>query len=194
MKYYGNGCTKYKVLGTFSLSDIMDPECPIGYIKEKGLLLDFVVNKDWSYSDCPNTKSYLAVRKFIIDNLNDIEEIEKVKYNNKEYLVGRYTKGLGDEIWILKELSKFSDDTYFKWRENTKHGTTEAKITDGNFEFWCVAKQDGDAIIDVKFCKCENKHRNKVTIERIEVQNASNEDIMDAIKQWKKQMRKELSA
>ena len=67
-------------------------------------------------------------------------------------------------------------------------------IEDGVFEFHCIYKADGNAVINVKYCACDNLHRNKVTMAMIEVDFASNDIILKGIKQWKKEFRNMLKS
>ena len=97
-----------------------------------------------------------------------------------------------EEIYVYKEVNKIYNTKDLVWRENKRYGVKETTYISGNFEFFIIAKPDGDAVIEARYTKCDNKHRNKVTISRIEVYNASSEEIMNAINEWKKSMRGEL--
>ena len=128
----------------------------------------------------------------------DCKQYKKKKYKKEYYYIG-FRKILGSkgekECYVVwKQLPRIANDDTFKWKENIKYGTKETVIIQGNFEFTCIVKADGDAIVDVRYTKCENKHRNRVTITRIEVFNAANEEILKAIDEWKKMFKSEMNS
>lgn len=171
------------------------PVYPLGFIKSKGLLMEFATQSNYfrgkHYINKKNSKGKFA--EYYDDRYKNLDEIE---YKGEKYYAGveMIGKGIDEEEYyvIYKELPRIYDDETLHWRENVKYGVKETSIVSGVFEFHIIIKESGDAYIQVKYAKCENKHRNKVTIADIVVYNADNEAIIKAIKDWKEEFKNEL--
>ena len=188
MKYYGNtDFSRMEMIGFYELDRVNNTNYFEGYLNKQGLLFDYTVNADITKKY--NKNGYPAV---YYENTN----LYKRKKYNKEYYYMGVRDGFGGKknYVVFKELPRITNDKTFKWKENIKYGTKETVIIQGNFEFTCIVKADGDAIVDVRYTKCENKHRNRVTITRIEVYNAANEEILKAIDEWRKLFKKEMDS
>lgn len=192
-EYYGNSDDKRLVyINSFKLSEVNDPTFPIGFINSKGMLMEYVV-KDYkegcSYGKKGKVKNTDKRTWYFDDRAKNFEKIE---YNGEEYYVGKETRQVDEEYSIYKELPKFINDETFSWHHNPKYNSTETTITSGAFDFHCIARESGDAYVSVMYTKCENKHRNKVTLAEITVYNASNEAILSAIREWKAEFIKDM--
>lgn len=141
-----------------------------------------------------------AEEEMLIDANAENISIESVEYNGNKYWYGSnsfdqmLTLKLDRKIGVYRELPDIYDDSIFHWKKNKKYGSMECTIEDGVFEFYCIYKADGNAVINVKYCACDNLHRNKVTMAMIEVDYASNDIILKGIKQWKKEFRNMLKS
>lgn len=196
-EYYGNSDNKRLVyIDSYKLTDINDGTCPVGFINSKGMLMEYVI-KNWEEgSSFHSSKTFKGMKKNCEDPhwyFDDrAKKLKKVKYNGKEYWVGVEKRSVDEEYSVYEELPKFINDDNFKWHKNDKYNSLETAIVSGAFEFHCIARESGDAYISVRYTKCENKHRNKVTLAEITVYNASNEDILEAIRQWKAEFIKDM--
>lgn len=121
----------------------------------------------------------------------DEEEIARyIEYKGDKYAIVdniRYSE-------VFKVLPQIFDDNVFSWVYNKKYKTQEAKVDSGIFEFLCIYyPQTGDAAVDVRYTKCDNRHRNKVTLSTIEgIHNANNKKIKEAIREWREEFAKEV--
>lgn len=186
-EFYGNPEEK-RMAHVFS-SKIGNDSTALGFIKSKDLLLEYAVKRYYegevstNYGLCHPCEHPLTemtrTYKYMMD---------EVVYQGKIYYVGE----VEGEYCIWTEMPKIIDDKTFKWKLNTKYNSREATIASGNFEYFCIVKEGGDAVIEIKYTKCENKHRNKVTLGRIDVYYASNEDILKAIEMWREEFRKDV--
>ena len=178
MKTYGNENTKrLDYVCAYSKDRLNDPGTAIGYIKEIGKLKEFI-NKQYTKQ---NKTTYCDDR---------FKEFESYEYNGKTYWFGERSSNITDgEIEWYVELPMVINDNNFHWKKNKKYGSLNCVIEDKVFEYHCIYKADGNAIVDVKYNACDNRHRNRVTIATIEIEYASNESIFDAIKQWKKEFK-----
>ena len=203
MEYYGDlNKKRLMVVANYKLKDIADITSEIGYINSKGLLLDYTLkqftegyihnNKQGDIHPCNNKKPWVIYSDCWSDSKTN-------KRNKKTYYTGELNWN-GNKLYaVFMELPRIANDGTFTWKENRKYGTLEATIKSDNFEYLCISKMDGNAFVEVKYTKQENKHRNNVTVARIEVYNASNEDILAAIKKWQNEIisgftRKEITA
>ena len=122
--------------------------------------------------------------------------MEEIRIGDQTYyreIDGSRTKYKWERYY--KEVPGIYDDGHkLKWAENARYDAKETSFTQGMFEFHCIVKATGDAIVEVKYAKCENKHRNRVTIAEIEVIDATNKSIMDAITKWKKGFLKDVES
>lgn len=182
MKYYGNAdYNRLEMVNFYSLDSIKDSNTPAGYLNQHDLLFDFIVNQQ-------------KERKGSVE-YRECTQFKKKRYKKETYYIGiRKIMGISGECYVVwKQLPRIANDETFKWKYNSKYDTKETVINQGNFEFTCIVKSDGDAIVDVRYTKCENKHRNRVTITRIEVYNAANEEILKAIDEWKSVFKSEVN-
>ena len=192
MEYYGNlDYERLVTVARYEMNDVNNPNTAVGYLNNKDILFDFIINQQKEeapiseYRDCSSLKKKKRNKEYYyIGIVKERARTKEIGSTKTEY-VSYYT------VW--KKLPRIGNDKTFKWKENLKYGTKETVIIQGNFEFSCIVKADGDAIVDVRYAKCDNKHRNRVTITRIDVYNASNQEILNAIKEWKKMFQKEMN-
>ena len=191
MKYYGNmDFNRLDMMDCIDMDTINNPNTPEGYLYSKGMLFEFLANRDTSTI----RKRYYKGEYPPVEYL-DCSEFKKRKYRKQTYFMGVVKTGKDEERFILyRQLPRIANDNTFRWRNNERYGTKETVIIQGNFEFTCIVKETGDAVVDVRYTKCDNKHRNRVTITRIEVYNASNEEILKAIAEWKEVFKEEMSS
>lgn len=90
----------------------------------------------------------------------------------------------GDDVILFKEIPLLMNDEMFTWKENTKYNATEAVVAMGAFEYHCIVSADGNGKVIVRYVKCENFHRTRVTIAEFDVKDAYNETFCEAIKKW----------
>ena len=192
MKYYGNANrNRLDLMDIYPVEEINNPNTEAGYLYKKGMLFDFLVNRDrTTVMNIHRSSDYPVVY------YEDCSQFKKKKYANEVYYIGVrevcYSTGRKQCYVLYRQLPRIANDDIFRWKDNLKYGSKETVIIQGNFEYTCIVKADGDAIIDVRYAKCDNKHRNKVTITRIEVINAANEEILNAIAEWKKVFEQEM--
>lgn len=185
MKIYGNENMKRGIkVGEVKRSEFNDKNSAVGFIKERGMLGEFIAEMNVDVN-----KEY-----FIDTNPNNIS-MKCVECNGEKYWYGvnpydeMLTVKLDSMIGFYKELPDIYNDKMFHWKRNKKYGSMECVVEDGIFEYHCIYKADGNAIVDVKYNVCDNRHRNRVTITTIEIEYASNEVIIYAIKSWKKEFK-----
>lgn len=175
---YVNVNDEKKVRGRL-LTRFNDDTSEINFLKRKDLFMEFLTSKE-----------ALVCHGNVIKEFKESEANEKgryITYNNKKYLLigTKYSVLTYDVYEVLPDVY---NDEVLEWKKNKKHGTLEARFELGMFEYLCTYRDSGTALIDVRYVKCENPHRNRVTIETIEVRNATNERIFNAISEWKNQM------
>lgn len=192
MEYYGDlNKKRLMVIANYNLKEITDSTTCIGYIYSKGMLLDYALkhytegyihnNKQGDIHPCNSNTSWIIY--------SDCWNGSKVnKRNKKIYYSGEFNWNGIKLYGVFMELPRIANDGTFTWKENKKYGTLETILRSESFEYLCVVKMDGNAFIEVKYTKQENKHRNNVTIARINVYNASNQDILEAIKKWQNEI------
>ena len=192
MEYYGDlNKKRLQIIADYKLNDITNPTSYVGYLYSKGLLLDYSLkqytegyihnSKQGDIHPCDSNISWIIY--------SDCWSASKAnKRNKKIYYTGEFNWNGNKMYGVFMELPRIANDSTFTWRENRKYGTLETVIKSENFEYLCVSKLDGNAFVEVKYTKQENKHRNNVTIARIDVYNASNEDILEAIKKWQNEI------
>ena len=173
MKFYGDlNCNRIALVDMYKMKFVNDVSSAIGFINKKGMLFEYAVDNH----TCSETGTYYR----------DCSQFKKRKYKKETYYMGVHKSGNEEYYVVYKVLPRIANDGTFKWKKNERYDTLETVIIQGNFEFTCIVKSDGDAYVDVRYAKCDNKHRNRVTIARIEVFNAANEEILNAIEEWKK--------
>lgn len=120
---------------------------------------------------------------------------DKVKIDDKEYYVVNRLRTRNKCMYaVYTELPLIIDDNNFKWKENSKYNSKEAVIIRNNFEYLCIANADGNGKIIVRYIKCENHHRNKVSIAEIDVSEVCNERFLRAIDEWTKEFKESIAA
>lgn len=196
-EYYGNSDNRRLVyINGFKVSEINDVTFPMGFINSKGMLMEYAIK---NYTEGYTSRSIKGKTSRMKNNENPCwyfddraTHLSKTEYNGEEYWVGIETRSIDEEYAIYKELPKFINDDNFKWHKNEKYNSLETTLSSGSFEFHCIARESEDAYISVMYTKCENKHRTKVTLAEITVYNASNEAILEAIRQWKAEFVKDM--
>lgn len=185
MKIYGNKNIKRGIkVGEINYKEFNDSNTAIGFIREHGMIGEFFSEM---YDDVEEELPIDVDPKNI--------SMESVEYNGVKYWYGRncyddmLTLRLDRGVGVYRELPDIYDDQVFHWKKNKKYGSMECTVEDGVFEFRCVYKADGNATINVRYCACDNLHRNKVTMAMIEVEYATNAVILKGIRQWKKEFR-----
>lgn len=187
MKIYGNKNVKRGIkLGEIPYTTFNDKESAIGFINDHGLLGEYISRMNGDEETTIDTDS---------QNIS----MNKIEYNGETYWYG---SNIYDEILTLrvdrmvgfyKELPNIYDDKIFHWKKNKKYGSQECVIEEEMFEYHIIYKADGNAVIDVRYTACDNRHRNKVTMSTIEVEYATNEILKKAIKTWKRNFRDQLN-
>lgn len=185
MKYYGKPNTKKGIkVGEILGSEFDNKNSAIGIIREHGLLGEYVSRIDNGNGDTVE-----------IDTDPKNISMNSVEYNGNKYWYGENSYDiemqlkLNKRIGFYRELPDIYDDAVFHWKKNKKYGSLECVIEEGIFEYQCIYKPDGNANINVRYVACDNLHRNKVTMSTIEVINATNDVIIEAIKKWKSQFK-----
>lgn len=197
MEYYGKG-KALRLVAAYDADDIYDQTTQIGFINAKGMLMEYATKHYtegkvfYRKGKCTGECTPAECETSHYDER--YKDLEKIKYKGKTYYVGFARMSIYEKYVIYIEAPAFENDDTFRWKENKRYGTKEATIVTPNFEYFCVQKGDGNAFVEVRYTKCDNRHRNKVTIARIDVYNASNGAILDAIVAWKKEMKQELAA
>lgn len=188
MKIYGEKNIKRSIkIGEIDYNEFNDKTSAIGFIKEHGMLGEYM------------SKMYDEVE----EEVNIDADPKNVTMHHIDYAGNRYWYGenaydefmltnMYRKIGVYREMPDIYDDKKFHWKPNKKYGSMECKIEDGVFEYHCIYKADGNATVNVKYCACDNYHRNKVTIATIEVEYATNEVIMKGIMQWKREFKNSL--
>ena len=143
---------------------------PIGFMYQNGTLIEFL---DQRKGNGPYQIS--------VESLNNMTSIGSGYYAGDS----PRNNNIDDDYVIYRELPNIYDDKTFHWKYNKKHGSYQAVLHSGEFEYLCIFKANGDAVVEIKYVKCDNQHRNRVTIAAINVYGASNQDILDAIQKWK---------
>lgn len=199
MQYVEKETVRLKMVGYYNMTDEK-----MGFINKKGLLMDFLAD---TFGSAEIYKSFVLNRK-------DLEEIFAIEngfgcsafeHEGKQYVSGfannfRSKAGyrgryFGDfEVGVYEILPNIYNDEMFSWKANKKYNVRECTYTSGLFEFHIVANSNDDVNINVKYTKCDNKHKNRVTIATININKASNESIVRAIDCWKKEFLTEVEA
>ena len=192
-EFYGNSDYKrVRYIDSYPLTQINDATWPIGFINSKGMLMEYIIkNHKEGYSTTSKGKRKNCDHSTVYFD-NRCMDMEKVTYKGEEYLVGKECRNFDELYSVYQELPMFINDENFKWRDNPKFGAKEANIESGSFEYHIIARENNTAYIEVRYTKCENKHRTKVTIAEITVYFASNEAILEAIRSWKNEFRDSL--
>lgn len=181
MKYTGTA-KEFKMIGMVSELDVWEgSSSPLKYLYENNLMIDYLLKSD-------NPTNGLKLPKYYLPNIRTAKTVE---YNGKTYTYAnvRFGKRGGVQVVFWEGTPNiYVDGPNWLWSYNDKHGTFEYTIKEKFFEYVCVLRGDGSVRVDVKYTKCDNRHRNKVTISEIEIENATNNDIIEAINVWKKEL------
>lgn len=112
--------------------------------------------------------------------------IKETKHDDKNYVL-IYDDGY-NFVSCYENLKTIYDDEKFIWKKAKKTGDMTAVLEDNNFKFKCTYREiDKESVcyVDCIYTKCENQHRNNVTVANIRVYDPTNKDILDAIRNWK---------
>ena len=188
MKYYGNENTKRTIkIGEVKRSDFNDKNTPIGFINAHGMLGEYMSEMDGD-------------EEYYVDTDPNNVSMKCVEYSGEKYWYGEncyddmMTININAMVGFYKELPDVYNNKIFHWKKNKKYGSMECVINEGILEYQCIYKADGNAIVNVRYIACDNLHRNKVTMATIEIEYASNEVILKAIKEWKNTFKNQLKA
>ena len=157
MDYYGNlNKKRLRVVDTYDVKEVANATQAIGFINSKGLLFDYTLKV---YNE--GIMHYSG--KGIASDIHPCDDpipwvvfsdcwmnMKHIKKSGVNYYIGEFEwnkKVFG----VLMELPRISDDKTFTWRTNRKYGTLEATIKKENFEYLCIVKADGNALIEVKY-------------------------------------------
>lgn len=186
MKYYGNQYIKKAIkVGEVSRNEFINKNSAVGFIKEHGLLGEYISKMDGD-------------DEYLIDTNPKNKSMEYIEYNGEKYWYG---ENIYDEMASIRlnatvgfyaQLPDIYNDKVFHWKKNKKYGSMECTIEEGVLAYQCIYKADGNANVNVRYVACDNLHRNKVTIATIEVEYATNEVILKAIKEWKRSFKDSL--
>ena len=170
---------------------------PIGYIYTKGYFDDFVTKRaEISIIENPDATIRNGDKEDKNEILSQLREVKSVQIGDATiyYGIGKAGRSPIDRLLIYREISGIVNDKIFEWKTIKKYGVKQAIFSKGAFTYECNVKADGDAYIDVRYNKKSNYHKNVVTISRIEVKEASNESILEAIDEWKDEFMKDMVA
>lgn len=180
----------HRVLRILNCGNINKEENPVGYIYKNGDFKNYIkkVAEEKTFSN--EDIGYIGTMS-IIDTIETGDETYFLVYDGWDINGGSY--------YVCKDLPRVESGeiykTYpFNWKPVRKYGNMEMRISQGLFEYVCVYNGNRTGFIDVKYTKCDNKHRNNVTIERIYLDDPTNIDYIYAIEEWKKMFRKEIKA
>lgn len=152
----------------------------INYLKKKGLVTDYI-----------NTIIHNRY-KYVWINLDEFDIEDRFIDNGNEYVITSSFNNnpKGDALYMI--VDPIGDDSNFTWKKNKNEKQLSCTLETLNFEYHIIYDGYGDATISVRYTKGENYHKTKVTIAHIEVENATNQGILDAIKCWKKEFEYDL--
>ena len=193
-KFKGKDAKRLEQIFVASAKDVYSPTSAIGYLNSIGKLMEYVMyhynNAVWTRGTGEKFKKCEEPDVVVTSKYKNLEKIE---YENETQYVGLKEEGVSDIYVVYKLLPIVEDDDLFSWKENKKYGSREAVIKEGPFEYLCVLKADDNGFVDVRYVKCDNMHRNKVTIARIEIEHANNENFKQAIREWKSEFKEEIA-
>ena len=181
------------------------------FIKDKGLMFEFLLCrrgcqfKTWRNNETNKMKKLKLFfedeeknNKTIVDDVNKSRRFYHeivCPYTHYEYDGEDYYLERSEGFYILyKVVPLLINDGEFDWKENAKYNSKEAIITRGMFEYQCIVNADGNGKVIVRYVKCENLHRNKVTIAEFDVPNAYNEVFLEEINRWNKEFKDSIAA
>lgn len=154
----------------------------IGFLNDKNLMMDFLLDEKYH-------KKFPAPT-FISEQKLEQNNAKKFKYNGDDYILVTNVYGTTS---LYKVLLPVFDDGMFVWNKNKRYNSMESVVTIGAFEFLCIYHETGYGTVDVRYAKCDNKHRNKVTISTIEnIRCANNKMFLEAINQWRETLKNEI--
>ena len=197
-EYYGNTDKKrIEVVGMYEESELQDNTTRLGFLFKKGMLFDYALNYYYNGFVQSNKKGNIHPCANPQIEMRAVDSLERIEQDGHVYYVGNigyedHGGVQGNMYGIFKETAMISSDDKFNWKSNVKYDSYEATIVSGMFEFGCTYNASGDAYIEVRYTKCENKHRTKVNIGCVNVYYASNETILEAIDAWKADFKKNL--
>ena len=161
------------------------------FIADKGMMCDFLLAKHESDD---------FVVPSPLDRVDDVDKSTTIRGTFKEHAYEHFVRNGGNyylettsEMYrLFKEFPLVIDDDTFVWKKNTKYNSLEAKIKDSMFEYQCIINSDGNGKVVIRYTKCENKHRNNVSLAEIDIENAYNEAFLNVIQEWKKNLKESI--
>lgn len=178
------------------------------YLLDKDLMMDYLTDpkydthensngsrngKHWIYSELsPDEKMEVYTYIYPKEDFLSRHKYELFSYKDKNY-IKMFDYGKKGDTTVFEILPQIYNDKIFCWIKNKKYNTLETTLVLGNFEFYCICDNNNNVAIDVKYTKCDNRHKNRVTISVIKINDADNETILNAIDFWKEQFVKELN-
>lgn len=199
MQYIGERTVRLLMVGSYSIENGKDR-----FLLDNDMMMKYLTNP--SYSSNPNatyccngiSKRYGDMSSIEREKANtykykksELNNCERFKYNGKQYVKIKDWHNTSS-FFVYEVLPAIFNDEIFKWSRNAKYDTLECMFVIGMFEFHCIYKNDGSAIVDVKYAKCDNRHRNRVTITTIYINDAGNESILEAVDYWKAEFKREI--
>lgn len=167
------------------------------YIEEKDGIEDFLYQKytekldDYDMYDIEEIMHY--DKSFEINGITVYKHRVRGTYSPAD----EYYAELPFRIYDYKERKKqgkrkrYIEDK-IEWKKDRKTGVYKTTLSTNSIFRYDVSFNGKDAVISVVYCACENLHRNNVTLSVVNVENATNLSIIDAIKHWREQMSSDL--
>lgn len=183
-QFVGNEMIRLQCVGVTEFNT----ECE--FLLKRGMLIDFLLETP---TRIRAEHKNMVIKKKDLDKLFVGEDgifFNIVDLDEEKYLIGfindivKKNQYGFNSLGVFKILPNIYDDTRFRWKVNKKYNVKESVYISGAFEFHCTCDVNNDVMIDVKYAKCENLHRNRVTLATIKVICASNETILEAISNW----------
>ena len=169
-------------------------------IRRKGLMFEFLMKKSIRGKRAEGSERFYEWNPRA-DRVDDIDTplcnayvyYERYTIDEDTYYL-RIPKSGDGNVTLYKETELIMNDRNFTWKDNNKYNAKEAVVKIGVLEYQCIVNNDGNGKVIVRYVKCENFHRNKVTIAEFEVADAYNESFMLAIKNWSKEFKDSIAA
>lgn len=150
-----------------------EPDRVSDFLCNEGLFGKYIYTKWQSMGDSYDKAT-------LIHDFKSDDKLKAIVYDDEVF----YVKETETNRIVYKEIPRYTNDSFFHWILNEKYGARECTLERGPFKFVCTVKENDELTIEVKYTKCENRHRNTVTIATIEVFDGTNEIIKEAINAW----------
>lgn len=162
----------------------------IDYLAKQGVLFGYLKTKGNDYPD--RELEYNPLNGDTVDYViaEDDVYVPYMEDGVQYYLKHHRGKSM---YYLYREMPLVINDFSFKWKRNTKYNCLEATIKDPVFEYQCIINSDNNGKVIVRYAKCENKHKNKVTVAEIDVVCAFNEKFIQVIEEWKSDLKKSMN-